>query len=399
MPPTERLYNMNFGDKMRTIKTMAVWAACCMLVVPVSCSRDLDLAGKYDNTESSKPYEEEDISDDYTEYGDYFMTGRRDINVNQDIPRRSFWLDGKITAVKFSWASKFTLFWSADDSYMQEACETPWLENNINGLTAEMAVIGKNIQPTPGFSDGGQWFIGVHELPGEKLVGFFHSESHWPGSGGAFKSIGVAYSSDHGHTWTAGEPILMGTDPKPETGPSDNRSYGLGDGCVVWNEERESWICYYSGYCPDKSDFVITMAESKDEEGRPGTWRKWDGTDFTVEGCNGITHLGGINTSIAELSLYHGGNPSVMYNTWLNKWLMVWHSWQRTIVYSTSDDGISWEKPAVLLGNGDEPGGAMYPNLIGPEGDVKGGQNVRLYYASDMQGSGRTLSVRRISFK
>ena len=88
---------------------------------------------------------------------------------------------------------------------------------------------------------------------------------------------------------------------------------------------------------------MITMAESKDPEGKAGTWKKWDGSDFTVEGCNQETGLGGINTSIAGLRQYHGGNPSVMYNTWLGKWIMVYHCWQRYIVISYSDDGIVWE--------------------------------------------------------
>ena len=372
---------------------------CAAALLAWSCDRELDLAGKYDNTDSSKPFDEEINLDEYTEYDDYYMTDREDITVNDGVPRKGYWLDGKITAIKFSWLTKFTLFWSGDNSYMQTDCETPWLESNINGLTDDMAVIGNSINPTDGFSDGGQWFIGVHELKGEKLVGFFHSESHWPGQSCAYKSIGVAYSEDHGKTWTAGDKMLSGTDPKPETSANDGRSYGLGDGCVVWNEDRESWICYYSGFCTAENDFVITMAESTDPEGKAGTWKKWDGTDFTVEGCNQETGLGGPNTSISGLSAYHGGNPSVMYNTYLEKWIMVYHSWQSYIVLSYSEDGITWSSPVTLISKTMEPGGSMYPNLIGSEGDTEGGRSIRIYYSTDMVNGIRTLSMRRIYFK
>ncbi len=370
-----------------------------ILAVPVlafgSCTKDRHEPGGNDDTTGDVPKEI------YRDYGGYLMTDRTDIEEKPGIPDRGYWLDGKVTVRKMTGSSYFTTFWPSANSLMQSYCRTPWLEDNINNLTHGMVVIGKEKNPTPDFSDGGQWFIGVHELPDRSLVGFFHSESHWPGENCTYKSIGVAYSDDFGMTWTAGDKILSGNEPKPAVSANDGRSYGLGDGCVVWNEERQSWICYYSGYCPppDGGDFMITMAESKDLEGRAGTWKKWDGSGFTVEGCDQSTGLGGINTSIKGLAQYHGGNPSVMYNTWLGKWIMVYHCWQRFIVISYSDDGIVWENTDVIISLDMEPGGSMYPNLIGPEGDVEGGQDIRIYYSTDMVDGIRTLSMRKISFK
>lgn len=367
------------------------------------CLRDLDLAHKYDNSTSKEPYEEqEDDVSNYSEFDKWYLSDRYDINVEDEIPRKGYWLDGKITVVKFSWAAKFSIFWSADRSLMQSDCDTPWLEYNINRLSVNDEVIGD--KPTQNFTDGGQWFIGVHELKGKngKLVGFFHAESHWPGKLSAYKSIGVAYSDDMGKTWTKGNMILSGTDPRPETGANDTRSYGLGDGCIVYNEERESWICYYCGSCTNAGtrSYMISMAESKDPEGKAGTWKKWDGFGFTAEGCNGTTGLGGANYTIDELKKFPGGNPSVMYNTYLNKWIMVYHSWNRAIIYSESEDGINWTKAVTMISKTMEPGGAMYPNLIGPDGDTEGGKQIRMYYSTDMDGLGiRTLSCRRISFK
>ena len=72
---------------------------------------------------------------------------------------------------------------------------------------------------------------------------------------------------------------------------------------------------------------MITMACSEDPAGAAGTWKKWDGKAFTVEGCNGQTQLGGANIKIANLDTYAGGNPSVMWNHYIGKWVMVYHSW------------------------------------------------------------------------
>ena len=401
------------GDNSIFIKSLI--ALLLFGLFMVSCSGELDLAHKYDNTESSKPYEsdgtapekepeeepeKEPETEKYFDYGTYEMTDRVDVDQKTGIPRKGYWLDGKITAFKPSWDNDhFTIFWSADASLMQDGCSSPWLEDNINLLKKEMAVIGNSVNPQDGFTDGGQWFIGVHEMSDEKLIGFFHAESHWKNQSGAYKSIGVSYSTNRGKTWTPGERILSGNEPKPAESANDGRSYGLGDGCVVWNEERKSWICYYSGYCPDGKDFCITMAESKDPEGKAGSWKKWDGKVFSEEGCDPESGLGGINVTIEPLKAYHGGNPSVMYNRETKEWMMVYHSWQRSIIFSTSKDGITWSAPTAIIDPTLEKGGAMYPNFISEEGDIIGGKEFRVYYSADMVNGIRTLCYRKIRLK
>ena len=62
-------------------------------------------------------------------------------------------------------------------------------------------------------------------------------------------------------------------------------------------------------------------------------------------------------------------------------------------------DGIVWENTDVIISLDMEPGGSMYPNLIGPDGDAEGGQDIRIYYSTDMVDGIRTLSMRKISFK
>ncbi|MBO4426871.1 MAG: exo-alpha-sialidase [Bacteroidales bacterium] len=358
------------------------WLALCLLAL-VACGKESG-----DEELPGIPKNQIEISD------------RTVVNQVSTVPERGVWLDGKISVLRPSWKpTTFITFWSSFDSYMQIDCATPWLEDNIGRLRSTMTVIGKNFNPQPGFTDGGQWFIGVHEVSGGKLVGFFHAESHWKNQSGVYKSIGVAYSTDQGRTWTPGDKILSGDEPKPTTSDNDGRSYGLGDGCVVWNKERESWICYYSGFCPAQNDFCICMAESEDPLGAAGTWKKWDGSGFTVEGCNTTTGLGGVNTAIRSLRHFHGGNPSVMYNAERSQWMMVYHRWDpHVIIFATSIDGITWGGPSAIFDQKMEPGGAMYPNFISSEGDLSGGNTFRIYYAADMSSSGsRKLCYRTVT--
>ena len=88
-----------------------------------------------------------------------------------------------------------------------------------------------------------------------------------------------------------------------------------------------------------------------------------------------------------------------MYNSYINKWIMVYHGWESYIVMSTSDDGIVWAEPTLLISRTMEPGGVMYPNMISLEGDTSGGQSFRIYYAADMVNGIRILSYRDFIFE
>lgn len=374
-------------------------AGLCIAGAMTACDRDLDLQHAYDNSSSSRPYDFDESFDydDYTDYGSFVLGERHLCELSPGLPRYNYWLDGKITVGRFNGSDRFTIYWSADNSLRQMA-DTPWLEENLPALTDDMQVFGNGFSPVSGFYDGGGWFIGVHQLADGRLAGFFHAESHWRGVSSAYKSIGVTYSSDNGLTWERGQRILAGAEPKPENPIGQGESYGLGDGCVVWNPTLGAWICYYSGYCSDPGNYLITMACSTDPAGAAGTWKKWDGSGFTIEGCNAETQLGGGNVKIAGLDANAGGNPSVMWNTYLGKWVMVYHSWGHRICLSMSEDGLTWETPKAI--DTDDDASAMYPNLIGEQGDTVGGQAVRLYYAADMDDAGyRSLAWRKIVFR
>ncbi|MGM9734824.1 MAG: hypothetical protein ACI3ZL_00250 [Candidatus Cryptobacteroides sp.] len=383
------------------IRTAALLACLGCLV---SCSRELDLAHRYDNTESSKPFEGEEPSEDvgYIDMGQYLISERIDVPVPEKTPRAHYIPDGKISVTRFSFDSSWRIIWSGDTSYMQEGCSSPYLEDNISSLAGSMGFIGKGVSTSQdGFTDGGMWTIGMHELPDRTLAAFFHAESHYKGVASQYKSIGVAYSSDRGLSWDKGTKIISGPDPKPEVGEGGGKSYGLGDGCVVWNGKLGQWICYYSGYCANPGDFLISMAASSDANALPGTWKKWDGTGFNSQACDSESGLGAPDIRIEGLKNFRGGNPSVSWNTHIRKWMMTYHTWGKEIVMSVSDDGISWSEPFTIIGSELEKGGAMYPNLISTEGDLESGSEFRIYYSADMDNSTgkRSLAYRIVKFK
>jgi hypothetical protein len=135
------------------------------------------------------------------------------------------------------------------------------------------------------------------------------------------------------------------------------------------------------------------MAVSEDPKGGPGTWKKYYNGAFTEPG------LGGLQTQVPGLT--PGANPSVHWNTYLKKWVMVWHAWGTTAQtrISFSDDGITWDTPQSIIVSEIVTGGkAWYPTIIG-ETDVKAGQIARIYYADiEKNFAYRVFRTRTITF-
>ncbi|SMD32817.1 Por secretion system C-terminal sorting domain-containing protein [Reichenbachiella faecimaris] len=291
--------------------------------------------------------------------------------------------DGNLNVLKIG--SDYYAFWAHYQNYRTIA-NSPLLQNHENQLNPSTPVFGGR-EPyngtSNGFDDGGKWFIGVHQR-NDTLIGFFHSESHWypRNTGHAYKSVGVSYSYDNGATWTSGIKAIGHTLTKPV----DPAWSGLGDGCVIYNHLDNNWYCYY---VPAIGSTAISMARSSDRYGAPGTWTKWNNGSFSTAG------LGGAETPIADLLEAPGGNPSVHWNSYLQKFIMAWHGWDEKLYISASDDGITWENARLLIDAGSR---TWYPVIIGAN-SAEGGQTVTLYYGANFQTDGkRTLTYRTISF-
>lgn len=319
--------------------------------------------------------------------------------------------DGKLIPVKKD--DGWLMFWAETMDIRTELLSSspncsPWPEDHAGQLTVANEVYGRKsnkkvTDKIADFNENGSWFIGVFPLNDSgKYVGFYHAESHrdnepgYEGTPGiAHKSIGVTYSDDYGKTWHDSAPIITASKTKAESSGWS----GLGDGCVVYDEVNSRWLCYYQGEVSGRTN-SICLAMSEDPEGKSGTWKKWNGHDFSAEAYNPETKKGGENTALNNLNAHPGANPSVMWNHYLNKWIMVYHGWDPKMVYiAFSKDGINWSYPANVIGGKDNP--IWYPNLISSEGDLKGGKELRLYYSYQQNPTDgkRKLAYSTLTFK
>jgi hypothetical protein len=284
-----------------------------------------------------------------------------DVKNPVNYPHFAWYPDGHISVVPDG--EEYIMFWAEFESH-RSIGSSQFVEDQT-ALSPENAVFGRRGNFDT-YDNGGSWMMSVFRQEGEKFIGFFHAEDHWyphTTNNIAWKSLGVAYSEDKGVTWSNAQQTITSSKPKPAT-PEWG---GTGDCCVVWDHLNKRWMCYFQ-------EHILSMAISTDPNGAPGTWKKYYQGDFSEEG------LGGQQTVLPGLSQYPGGNPSVHWNTYLSKWVMVWHGWSPPRIYvAVSDDGVSWDNPQSIIVS-EEGGNAWYPTIIGVT-DIEAGQIAKIYYA------------------
>lgn len=256
--------------------------------------------------------------------------------------------------------SSLLMFWPGDDSYRTTGTSVFDMKDCVRVLPKGGAA---------DYDNGGSWLYSVIPRGKARMLGFYHAEDHrFPLSPDshftAYKSIARCTSDDSGLSWKGREQILTAHEPKP---PKAAWS-GLGDHGVVWDEKTKRFVCFF------QEAGRLCMAASKDPEGRPGSWFKWYKGGFIEPG------LGGRATPIPSLARHCGGNPSVLWNTYLERWVMVWHRWKGDIWISTSSNLADWSCPRRLVPRPGRAGKAWYPTLLG-NSDASGGRSVLLLYA------------------
>ena len=294
-----------------------------------------------------------------------YSLGTRDVLANEaQVPIYPWFPDGHIAVLAEPDNANYSMYWSGHESYRTFG-DYPFPEFQ-HTLSPEEPVFGGRLD-IERWDNGGSWLMSIFRQEEDNLVGFYHAEDHWlvatNPAGIAWKSIARTTSEDNGASWSAGEQIITSS----ATQPANPTWGGAGDNCVIWDDTNNRWLCYYQ-------EHWLMMAISYDVEGSPGTWYKYNNGEFDQPG------LGGQSSPVPGLASVPGGNPSVHYNSYLERFVMVWHSWVSLSIYiSTSTDGIVWEQPRLLEPNADSRR-AWYPTIIG-ESDTEAGKIARLYYA------------------
>jgi hypothetical protein len=296
-----------------------------------------------------------------------------------ELPNYRFMPDGHVTIFKAG--DSYQMYWAGEPSYRSRGAD-------VFHQHGAQAVLFKGEKGS--YDNGGAWLYSVFPQIGGKqksaLIGFYHAEDHeFSGDPAshfiAWKSVALATSSDNGKSWEKRGQIISSARAKPEM----PQWGGNGDFCVVRDEKNARWICFYQ-------EHFLCMATSHDDGARPGTWRKFYNGDFSEPG------LGGRNSPIPVLQSVPGGNPSVHWNTFLRRWIMVWQQWEHGKLWISSSRNLTdWTKPKLLLAQDGEK--LWYPTIIG-ESDVVAGENALLCYArfKDAALSEREFLARPIQF-
>lgn len=282
---------------------------------------------------------------------------------------------------------EYQLYFAGDYTYRTMTDRTSYVT-----LEPAQPVIGPG--PPGSFDNNGAWLYSVFRKQGDELIGFYHAEdTEWPADPDedfiAWMTAALATSSDNGHTWTKHGQFLTPAATKPD----EPTWGGNGNFSVVWDEDRGRWTAFYSNH-------FLKMAISEDPDARPGTWFKLgaDGT-FSVPG------LGGAGLPIADLQSHPGGNPAVHFNTYLGRWVMVWHTWQghspspESLWLSTSPDLLEWAPPTLLVSPATPEARVWYPTVAGSSSELAG-QTADLTYANfpDRTSVQREFTTREIRF-
>ncbi len=317
----------------------------------------------------------------------HFSLGSKSIVPNTPaVPNYAYVPDGHISMLP-DLSGNWMMIWAENSSYRSTG-PTQYPESQTTRNPSGQIFGGTGNFNT--WDNGGSWLYSVHRISGNNLVGFYHAEDHWyPHTTNdiAWKSIALTTSSDNGITWTAGQQIITAWRTKPGS-PAWG---GAGDHCVVRDSANNRWVAYYQEIAPS-GVASLHMAVSTDATGSVGSWYKWDGVSFSVAG------IGGKGAPLPSFSGTEGGNPSVHWNTFLNKWIMVYGGWDGNSYISSSVDMVYWTPPQLLLQPAYSGGRAWYPTIIG-DSDTQAGETAKLYYAdikSDL--TNRDFVVRSITF-
>jgi hypothetical protein len=292
------------------------------------------------------------------------------------VPTYPWFPDGHISVLKTQDGAQWMMFWPEWMSYRTVGA-SPHPEDQ-NSLSPTNSIIGNRTAPnTCGWDNGGSWLMSVHRV-GTQLVSFYHAEDHWCNGTNpqdlAYKSMARTVSSDDGKSWSLGQPIIRGYVPRPAT-PAWS---GAGDGVAIWDDPSSRWYLYYQENIGAGAQ--IFVASSTDATGAVGTWRKWDGTAFSIDALLDQSNGGKAPSALPAFLPHEGANPSIHFNTLLAKWVMVYGGWDGIVYMSASTDLIAWETPRSLVGSQYSGGRAWYPTVIG-DSDLIAGASAHLYYA------------------
>lgn len=255
------------------------------------------------------------------------------------------------------------------------------------------AVFGRNAAD-PGAFDADAAAAGsvLPAANGADLLLFYHAQKNngaTSANGEAYSSIGLARSNDNGLTWTRHGQVVTGITAQPTANFPRATLGALSPSVIVANG------FYYMFYVDlgfqTGPDVIHVARASVSSGGAPGAWQKWRNGSFSEPGIGGSsTAVQGREVGAATQATFLQ-YPSVTWNTYLQKYLMVFQA-NDGVYYSTSSDLTTWTPQGQIMAFG---GSSAYsrPTFLSPEqsSDQFTGQTGYLYYAKAVAGQTTTL--------
>ncbi len=251
------------------------------------------------------------------------------------------------------------LLTAGDSSYLVEGHDLQHLERATQVLEPG---------PSGAFDNGYAGISGAYRHSDGRLYAFYHAEDHTDELprqslfySGWYGSMGVALSTDEGHSFNKLGPALTSTKPDLNTIQGES-TWGVAAPSVVLDKTGKHLFAYYGEHSPGKGrrGIVIAMARAdvSTDAPTPDRWKKYYEGSFEEPG------LAGRDTAILEIEPRDEAaylQPHVVYSKEHDRYIMVlnvawWHETfgdakqTRSGIYvAFSEDGIEWSNPEPLL--------------------------------------------------
>lgn len=263
----------------------------------------------------------------------------------------------------------------------------------MNGLTANSHYDRGRIYDAYGWwpftlwsDNNGKWYSYMHTEDAVQVT------TGQTGHGSDLRTIALWTSTDNGANWTY-EGVALSIDSDyavpGNLQVSWPRNGGTGDHKLIASPDGQYLYILYTvfsyedpattnDYC--HGNLAIARAEL-DEEGRPGPFYKYYNGQFSESGVGG--HETWIMSKTEGPYYTDNSQRTVMWNTYLNRYVMISADRIHHLNISYSEDLIHWTQPEIFL---QEESGVpiLYANLISfDSNDMVGGKSVWVYYVTE----------------
>lgn len=223
-------------------------------------------------------------------------------------------------------------------------------------------------------------------IPGAEsgtLLAFYDAEFHinCPNGSPLLSSIGSATSTDGGVTWQKQGQAIEGLDEADKgfcfvtqkqmdevAAGNDHFDIGAsGPSAVIRDDNGTEYIyLYYADRTPilGTPDSIYVARAALSTDGLPGSWQKWNGTDWGSVGDQKPAQPVITPTDDQRAAL----QPHVSFNTALGLWLIVFKT-HSDFEIATSGDGVNWNASVPLLTFDPTDRDDAFPTLISPHAD------------------------------